>query len=265
MTIDPETLKAYRKLKGPSQQDLADRAKLSKRQISRIEAGQMAHRQVHRRTVESLAKVLNVTVEHLGKPFDHDDRILGGAGYRPIKVPVSPEIRLNFELVALHYGVSTEDLVEAAPWMFALLAELSFADRRRRLTEARAAFANAMKHLPKHLAARAAEWADFHEVHEAELRSISERDIFGARIVEDSETAPDHLDPFLEFARKMAGASGSDVVSEDPDNFYHGHVFASWPHWPIFLPWLAQLTNGSGWRTAPLDMGTPPLAPSQRT
>ena len=37
----------------------------------------MAHRQVHRRTVESLAKVLNVTVEHLGKPFDHDDRILG--------------------------------------------------------------------------------------------------------------------------------------------------------------------------------------------
>ena len=133
--------------------------------------------------------------------------------------------------------------------------------------EARAAFANAMKHLPNISPRVQQSGLISTRFTEAELRSISERDIFGARIVEkDLRTlAPYHLDPFLEFARKMAGASGSDVVSEDPDNFYHGHVFASWPHWPIFLPRLAQLTNGSGWRTAPLDMGTPPLAPSQRT
>jgi transcriptional regulator with XRE-family HTH domain len=223
MTINGETLKAWRKRRGLSQQALADRAKLSKRHINRIEAGQADHRQVRGSTVERLARALKVEAEALGLPIDDDNDphgLLGGIGYRAINLPLGPETHLNFDLIKLHYGVSMEELVEAAPWMFALLAESSLAERRRRIAEARAAFANAMNHVPRHLAASAAEWPDFHEVHEAEIRSISERDIFGTGIVEGSEITPDHVDPFLEFAKKMARASGSDVVSEDPEHFY---------------------------------------------
>lgn len=64
MEVNVERLKALRRLRAMSQQELADAANVGRNTISRIERGETG---AHGRTLRRLAKALDVGVEELVK------------------------------------------------------------------------------------------------------------------------------------------------------------------------------------------------------
>lgn len=252
MPIIPETLKALRDKRGLSQQGLAERAaqikgaSVSKRTIARIESGEIASAKVRPHTVESLAKALEVAPEALGKPVSETDTAkMQERGYRRLSVWLSEDVRRNYRWTTHHYDVSVRDLIDAAPWMFTLLAEMSLSDRRRRLEAANAAFEDAMRRLPAHLSHGAVGCGDFDHAYEDEKNSLAHRDVFG-RIVLETDHGADRFDPsatnpFVEFLRKVAGDIGSAEVDPEYLELPYG---GGMPRWTVFENWLHQLTGG---------------------
>ena len=133
--------------------------------------------------------MLSTTVEALSKAPESDGEAAAHEmGNHRSKVSLNAETRLNFELVMRHYGVAAGELINAAPWMFTLLAEASLAERRRCLEEATAAFEEAMDRLPIHLSRAASARTDFDEAHRHEINSIAARDLFGTKLAAESPT-----------------------------------------------------------------------------
>jgi hypothetical protein len=222
---------------------------LSARQWSRIEASKKPLFPVRSRTAELIAKTLGVTnVEDLAKPpKDQDDKSLRDAGYRRIALWLSNDVRLNYRWVTNHYDVSVGDLIDAAPWMFTLLAEMSLADRRRGLEEAHSAFEEAMEKLPDHLAHGTLARSDFENAYYDERLSLARRDVFGKAVRAKDVAEPFDLsetNPFLDFLRRAA--EGIDHGALDPcdlDPSYQGGM----PGWAAFRSWLHELTGGDSW------------------
>jgi transcriptional regulator with XRE-family HTH domain len=251
MAINPKTLEALRKKLGLSQQALADRSNVSKRTIARMEAdNDDGADNVRHQTVENLAKALNVKPEELGKPPNEVDyATLRDWGYTQLKALVDDQTRLNYALAERHYGVSHQDLIDAAPWMFALLAEMSLAERRQRLEETKAAFDRAMELMPGHLNSHGeAARKDFKQAVDDEDASVSARDIFGKRVLETEQVVdpfnPDETNPFVDFLLTTAKSIGSDALEPQLLEF---PGTGGLPHWHIFHNWFQDLTGGDAW------------------
>lgn len=125
--IDPTILKRLRKQRGWSQEELARNARVGKKTIQRIEAGEDPVRSTepHGSTVAKIAKALGQPVE-----------VLTGELELPSSTPEPPKrftdvmretfgaaSNLNFDLVEARYGVSPEEVVQVAPLLFAIYAE----------------------------------------------------------------------------------------------------------------------------------------------
>ena len=257
MPIIPETLKVLRDKRGFSQEGLAKRAEqikgasVSKRTIARIESGEIRPEKVRAHTLESLAKALEVKPEALCKPVTEiSDDEWKKRGYIPLKVLIGEDVRQNYRLVLHHYDVSLQDLIDAAPWMFTLLAEMSLADRRHRLVAWNDAFDQAMEHLPDHLQHGTAAISDVERAYSDEDDSVSQRDIFGAKVLRDWDGTgpnpfdPDKTNPFFEYVKNLAKELGSDEIEAKDFELPHG---TGLPHCPVFQSWLHSLTGGDNW------------------
>lgn len=259
MPIVPETLKTFREERRLSQQGLAERASLikgasvSKRTISRIESGEIAPEKVRNHTLKSLALVLDVDEDALCKaPTANADAQLKvqEAGYKRIVLWLGKDVRLNYRCVTHHYDVSAQDLIDAAPWMFTLLAEMSLADRKRRLKEADASFEAAMAQLPGHLGHGQLARGDFENVAFDEKNSLVCRDIFGQKVLEGADERghgdvldPNMSNPFFDFLQRTAKAIDSDAIDAELVE----PSFGGMPCWPVFDLWLNQLTGDDAW------------------
>lgn len=152
--LDPVALSVLRKGRRLTQQDLADKAKLSKRVVAECERLESQTRP-RRSTIEALAKALSVKVEEFcvkaapgpegagagdsktrtvpargrvvveGSVLDHANRI------EATTVRISSIAKENFVVLKDKYGVTRDEVVEFAPVMFAMLAEMSLERRRR--------------------------------------------------------------------------------------------------------------------------------------
>ncbi|MBO6882642.1 MAG: helix-turn-helix transcriptional regulator [Marivita sp.] len=258
MSINPDTLKQLRKERNLSQQALAERceqinsSRVSKRTIARIETGETPPDRVRAHTVESLARALDVTSEALGKPSSEvSDEDWKKSGYTPIRVLLPDAARQNYRWVLHHYEIQFHDLVEAAPWMFTLLAEMSLAERRQRLAAAGEAFETAMSQLPGHLRHGNNARSDFENACIDEERSLASRDIFGNEILASAEGSlvcdpfdPNEGNPFVGFLTELAEkVDRAAIDSEHIELPYGGGV----PRWPVFENWLSDLTGGDYW------------------
>jgi len=103
--------------------------------------------------------------------------------------------------------------------MFTLLAEMSLADRRRKLEAARSALNAAFQLVPEHLQHGRVGSGDFDHAGEDELGSLAARDIFRKKVLETYHGAdpfdPDTTNPFVEFLRNMAKDIGSEEIEAD--------------------------------------------------
>ena len=250
MQIDPETLKKLRKTKGFSQQTLADASGVAKKTIARIETGKGEPRGA---TVQELAKALRVKPKVLAQKSESDavrDEELRKHGFRQIKLYLHSETVLAYDLVKDRYGVDMRSIVDAAPMLFTLLAEMSLADRRRRLKEAETAWGAFEQAVPEYIrkgwwwetGSSASSW--FHDG-EQESESIAKGDLFG-RLIEEGQLFKHYGNPFSDFLIQLAKGLGPDndaidheEICFDPDSVL-GIPFES-----LFKAFRESLTGGA--------------------
>ena len=235
MRIHPETLKRLRKAQGWSQLELADKAKIEKKTIGRLESANGGEaRESTARLLASALKLGNPRILALGPESeavrDEVSRINFDSGGSGPRIHLDSETALAYDLVEEHYGVEMHRLIEEAPMLFTLLAEASLAERRRRVEEARAVLEEFNRALPEHLAD--SEWA-----YKEEEESIGRRDLFrhpGNLEWDDPrwEAYRESGNPFSNFLKRLAenleadnGALDPADVEFDPDISCRGHLF----------------------------------------
>ena len=250
MKIVPETLRKLRKDKRLSQQGLADRARVDKKTIARIEGGRGGD--ARESTVTDIAKVLGVDPLVLAEGPESEamrDEDLRKHGYRRASLHFRGETILAYDLVWDRYGVEMWDVIDAAPFLFTLLAEMSLAERRRRLDEMAAAWTAYEPTVPKHL--RHDPGGRHSEGFLAEENSIEKRDLFARTIEEDDELGmranesyyAEERNPFLDFLAERAEELGPDNDAIECENMYllGGGLFG----WRLFAAYHRRLTGGS--------------------
>ena len=142
MPVDPDRLRELRKQRKLSRTQLAERAKVSVRQLARLEHDPGSSATAREKTINQLAKALKVEpgvlTGYLPMPetghlhTESDEQVQVGA-------QVDPHIHLFYALIKRRYGVNFTTLVNVAPLMFVLLAEGSLLWRREKLKEIAAA------------------------------------------------------------------------------------------------------------------------------
>jgi hypothetical protein len=131
--------------------------------------------------------------------------------------------------------------------MFTLIAEMSLADREKRLADANTAFGEAIDRLPDHLRhARSGSW-NFEYALEDEKTSIGNRDIFGKKILETDSAVdpfdPAETNPFIDFLRRVVSKVASEAIDAEACEISFGDVL---PEWPVFEAWRNELV-GDNW------------------
>lgn len=132
--INPLKLRIERDLRDWTQQELAQRAGLSLRQIAALEqkrADDGGH-PVRKGTLVKLANALNLHPSALS----HDSGAWTILRTQALHIPVPAHVQLRYDLIKERYGVSMLDLIEAAPLLFMLAARSSLSWRREKLAEA---------------------------------------------------------------------------------------------------------------------------------
>ena len=221
MPIDPKRLTELRKRKRLNQTQLATRAEISPRQIARLESEVSDGRTARDRTINNLAEALDVEPGVLTGEMPmpaasaRSSREGGPSIHRQVSARVHPNVGLAYTLIKRRYGVSLTTLVNAAPLMFVLLAEGSFAWRREKLMEVEEAAERLNSSGSRHLlstfggADRAAKGAY------AERQSIKSRNLFGEDVLEclvEDGFPPASTNPFAEYLCELAAKIDDKAV-----------------------------------------------------
>ncbi|MFP5511408.1 MAG: helix-turn-helix domain-containing protein [Alphaproteobacteria bacterium] len=240
MTIHSETLRRLRKRAGLSQQDLADRSGVSKRTIARLEQG-VGEGGNRNHTVNCLARALKVSTDVLSVPLAGDEIDSVSVNMQRVMTFVSPHTLLDFDMVKERYGVGIDALVAAAPWMFALMAEMSLADRRERLARAREAMARMQATASVHLGLATDLPVGLAERFEREAASVNAGDVFGILLPEPDGWPEVEDMPFTSvLAEKARGLASSLVDPAEMDT----EIGDPLPIWSIHTAWLEAWVGG---------------------
>lgn len=207
-TINPSNLRLLRKQKGLTLDKLAEKARVDRGTINRIESGRRS--ECRARTLEQLAEALGTDVETLaGPPID-------GPGPNEVSrksqmnVRMADEARNALNLVATRYGVKPASILHLAPFLFLWAAEQSLRERREsleQLEEQWGAIAAAHKGRFRHLDGRLVYNSGGEEVMLAERRSIAKRDLFGLDIPDEhlgSDYEESEQNPITQFLARLA-------------------------------------------------------------
>lgn len=204
--IDGTRLQKQRKAKRLTQEALAEASGIDLQTISRIERGQIQTPRA--RTIEALAKALKVDPNQLASQstdVDNEPSFGWGVASSQFNRRVDHDKRNAFSLVAQRYGVSSQQILDMAPLIFAVLAEQSLNERRIALSRACIAIADAETAFGclTHLTPRFEHYAS--EALAEEDRAIERRDLF-ARTIPDDEIcygfATETHAPFVRFLAK---------------------------------------------------------------
>ena len=169
---------------------------------------------------------------------------------RQVSAWVQPNVGLAYALIKRRYGVSLTTLVNAAPLMFVLLAEGSFAWRREKLKEVEEATERLNSSGSRHLlstfggADRAANGAD------AERQSIESRNLFGEDVLEclvEDGFPFASTNPFAEYLCDLAAMiDDQDIVDVAADGWIADRgALKNFPEFTICNGDMDKFTAGS--------------------
>ena len=244
MKIIPETLKHLRRKRGFSQQKLAEEAGIDQKTVARIEVGKGG--ETRGKTLRRITEALRVKPETLAEAPDadarHDEefRKKFGAGVFNRKLRLDGEVLISYDLVKENYGVGMQKIINVAPMLFTLLAEMSLNERRRRAEEAEEAIDAFNRVRPEHIEGRS--WEGSYE-----KSSIAQRDLF-ARSIDWMEVNrfyyEEERNPFSDFLTQLAEELGSENEAIDPEEI-HFDPETVFDHIPLFESFRKSLTSGS--------------------
>jgi transcriptional regulator with XRE-family HTH domain len=234
MAINPKTLKLL--LTGRNQVEVADDAGVDPKTISRILRGHQ--RRNNQATIKGIARALGTTPEVLESPpvdpaRQEAEARRKAAGYRAVSARVSGHRATQYELVEARYRVSQRALIDAAPLLFTLLAEMSLAERRVRLEAFEGARGALKKNALTHLAGFERADDDLDAAHRSEEASIAASDIRGSKIDDDEWAGDDDL--FVTFLEGLA------------ENLAVGDLYGrtDWLYYNILEGDLDRITDGN--------------------
>ena len=246
MRIVPQRLRAIRTERGLSRRELANRSVVSEKQIQRLEFPEQASRTVRPDTLDRLANALGVQPEQLtGEPPTQPD-----AKTTRLGAALVPGVRLAYELIERRYGITVGQLLNAAPLLFALLAEGSLEWRRAQLAELRATVSRLRQSGGPRRDRYGAYARELEEAGDQEEAGISDGNLFDDPLDVDYDH-PEFFDelirnPFADYLANLAQhLRGPELVDLDPD--FHGRVGGN-PGIPAYRVYSEDLS-----RVAPLD------------
>ena len=267
MKINPERLHELRKRKLLTRQRLSDLAGIHARTIQRLENDPDRCQKTREDTLNRLAEALEVEPGVLTGELplpEFDKAPVVNSKRVQIGAQIAPKARLAYDLVKRQYGVSATDIINMAPFFFALLAEGSLAWRREKLKEAE----EAMERLDQIRIAHRIFCivTDYGAgVIWLEEESIAKADLFGDYLLEDHSDDinllfyapfdPSQDNPFASYLRKLAddldipgvvNVDGGDLSFGSPVNF---------PDYDICSDELNHIANNSQVARRALEIG----------
>ena len=264
MTIDPKRLTELRKRKRLNRVQLAEKARLSQRQIARLENEVLPRSTARDRTVNNLANALDVEPGVLTGEMPMPtagERLPDQLGTsRQVSAWVQPKVGLAYALIKRRYGVSLTTLVNAAPLMFALLAEGSFLWRREKLKEVEEATERLDNSGARHLLSTHVAAGRIDQGAWVERRSIESRDLFGEAVFKDLlEQGYDvgGTNPFAEYLFDLAAKiDDRDIVDVEADGWIQDRgALKNFPEFSICNGDVDRFTGGSNRLVFALRMG----------
>ncbi|MCY4139441.1 MAG: helix-turn-helix transcriptional regulator [Rhodobacteraceae bacterium] len=264
MSIDPKRLKDLRKQKRLSRADLAHKSHISQRQIARLESTAAEGSKVRDRTINELAKALDVEPGVLTGELPIPEAFTplsrrGARRPRQVSAWIQPEVSLAYALIKMRYGVNLTTLVNAAPLMFVLLAEGSFVWRREKLNEIEEAL-KSLFDLSAGYRRFPAGLSDVHNGARLESASIENRDLFGEEVVESWEHGlghnPEKYNPFADFLRELSEMTNfQDMIEIWPDWINDRGPLKGFPQFSVCTDAVDRFTAGSEKLNTALEFG----------
>jgi transcriptional regulator with XRE-family HTH domain len=216
--IKPDVLRELRKRRRWSQADLADRSRVDKQTISRIERGRIENVRSH--TLRALADALKHSVGVLTgeAPLPAEQVATPWAEMSDMQIRLPNDARNALTLIAERYRVRPNKILALAPFLFAWAAEASLQAREENLREfeQRVAEVVALESRFSHLSFFLTTNFRAEDIVRSERESIGQRDLFGSTLpVDDPEIVntdapPGSNNPFVSFLQTLGEALGDE-------------------------------------------------------
>lgn len=130
-TLNPKALKQLRKKRGLSHDKLADKAKIGRRRLIELEKETTEFHEMRDGNFADLCRALSATPAQLRGEEPITDPM--PANYVTLRSKITTVAQMNYDLISAQYGVESDQIVQLAPLMFAILIEDSFKWRREQL------------------------------------------------------------------------------------------------------------------------------------
>lgn len=216
--MNPIALRELRMLKGLSHKALAEKARVAKSTIIGLEKppekpSETMH-SVQDRTYDALMHALGATDAQMqGVEPPRESLPLK---FVPLKGTITTLAQMNYDLISEQYGVSTDQLLQIAPLMFAILVEDSFAWRKEQLE-----LLKQIQELKKQTRESHPEPDISDDDIEAELRAeeaaIAARDVFSCALMEANIETLGGIywsDRFTDFIAAKVKSSGGRIRAD---------------------------------------------------
>lgn len=215
MKINVTTFDLLLRKRGLTQTALAERARIGVKTVGRIRRGE----ELRASNAEKIAAAFGVSVSVLEAPPSDELAKKAGksAGLQRIVADLDVASINALMLTSMRYGIGEKWILEASPYLFSIIAELSLKRRRDKIEAWKDAALEAVQNCPRSHPWSLAPWATVEGVTEAvwdiyqeEIASIERRDLSGGFDGEQPEK-PDVENPgnpLLETIADLAGEAG---------------------------------------------------------
>jgi transcriptional regulator with XRE-family HTH domain len=219
MKINVKTFSLLLRKHGLTQAALAERARLGVKTVGRIRKGQ----DLRPANAEKIATALGVSVSVLEAPPSEELEKKAGksGGLQRIVADLDVASVNALTLTSLRYGVDEKWILEASPYLFSIIAELSLKRRRDKIDRWKDGTLEAVQGCPRSHPWSLAPWATVEGVVEAvwdiyheEIASIERRDLSGGFDGDQPEKpdAENPGNPFFEALSDLAGEAGHEMA-----------------------------------------------------